>query len=122
MRMSSVSPKPVVVTMPARPILPSMSAFVMRVVACTIGAVMSAGRTAAFASSWRTPVLFRWLGEAGSVPEMDLRRSFNMGIGMILVVAAADVEATRAALLEAGEANAVAIGAIEAGTGGVHYA
>ena len=72
--------------------------------------------------SWRTPVLFRWLGEAGSVPEMDLRRSFNMGIGMILVVAAADVEATRAALLEAGEANAVAIGAIEAGTGGVHYA
>ena len=38
--------------------------------------------------SWRTPALFRWLGESGSVPEMDLRRAFNMGIGLILVVAA----------------------------------
>ena len=47
--MSNVSPKPVVVTMPARPILPSMSALVMSVVACTIGAVMSAGRTPALA-------------------------------------------------------------------------
>jgi phosphoribosylformylglycinamidine cyclo-ligase len=72
--------------------------------------------------SWRTPALFRWLGEAGSVPEMDLRRSFNMGIGLILVVAEADVAVVQAALLEAGEANAMTIGAVEAGTGGVHYA
>ena len=47
---------PAVVTTPARPILPSISALVMSVVACTIGAVMSAGRTPALASSWRTPV------------------------------------------------------------------
>jgi phosphoribosylformylglycinamidine cyclo-ligase len=72
--------------------------------------------------AWRTPPLFRWLGEAGSVPEMDLRRSFNMGIGLILVVAATDVDATQAALLDAGEANAVVIGEIEAGASGVHYA
>jgi phosphoribosylformylglycinamidine cyclo-ligase len=72
--------------------------------------------------SWRTPHLFRWLGESGSVPEMDLRRSFNMGIGLILVVAEADVSATQAALLDAGEANGMVIGAIEAGTGGVRYA
>ena len=38
-----MSPNPVVVTMPARPILPSISALVISVVACTIGAVMSAG-------------------------------------------------------------------------------
>ena len=37
LRMSSVSPKPVVVTMPARPILPSMRAFVMSVVAFATG-------------------------------------------------------------------------------------
>lgn len=73
-------------------------------------------------ASWRTPAIFRWLGEAGSVPEMDLRRSFNMGIGLILVVAPGDVDAVRAALLDAGEANAVAIGEIEAGAGGVQYA
>ena len=71
--------------------------------------------------AWRTPPLFRWLGEAGSVPEMDLRRSFNMGIGLILVVAATDVDATQAALLDAGEANAVVIGEIEAGASGVRY-
>ncbi len=65
--MSSVSPNPAVVTTPARPILPSMSAFVMSVVACTIGAVMSAGRTPALASSWRTPVRTPSSGAAGVV-------------------------------------------------------
>ena len=72
--------------------------------------------------SWRTPALFRWLGEAGSVPEMDLRRSFNMGIGLILVVAARDVAKVQAALLDAGEANTVVIGGVEARGSGVHYA
>lgn len=72
--------------------------------------------------AWRTPPLFRWLGEAGSVPEMDLRRSFNMGIGLILVVAPDRVSAVQAALLDAGEANSVVIGAIEAGTREVRYA
>jgi len=71
--------------------------------------------------SWRTPPLFRWLGESGSVPEMDLRRSLNMGIGLILVVAATDVTAVQTALLNAGEANSMVIGAIEAGAGEVRY-
>jgi phosphoribosylformylglycinamidine cyclo-ligase len=71
--------------------------------------------------SWRTPALFRWLGESGSVPEMDLRRALNMGIGLILVVAPTDVDAVQAALLSAGEANSTVIGAIEAGTGEVRY-
>jgi phosphoribosylformylglycinamidine cyclo-ligase len=72
--------------------------------------------------AWRTPPLFRWLGEAGSVPEMDLRRSFNMGIGLVLVVGAGDVDVVRRGLLDAGEANAVVIGSVEAGTDGVRYA
>ena len=53
---------------------------------------------------------------------MDLRRSFNMGIGLILVVGPGDVAAVQAALLDAGEANAVVIGGIEPGSGGVRYA
>lgn len=72
--------------------------------------------------AWRTPPLFRWLGESGSVPEMDLRRSFNMGIGLILVVAEPDVAGVQAALLEAGEANSLVIGAVERGEGEVRYA
>jgi phosphoribosylformylglycinamidine cyclo-ligase len=39
--------------------------------------------------SWETPAVFRWLGEAGSVPREDMFRTFNMGIGLVLVVAAA---------------------------------
>ncbi len=72
--------------------------------------------------SWRTPALFRWLGESGSVPEMDLRRAFNMGIGLILVVGPGELAAVQASLLDAGEANAVVIGGIEPGEGGVRYA
>jgi phosphoribosylformylglycinamidine cyclo-ligase len=72
-------------------------------------------------TSWRVPPIFRWLGESGRVPEYDLRRSFNMGIGMILAVAAKDVDAVRQKLLEAGEANSVVIGEIVAGNPEVQY-
>ncbi len=84
--------------------------------------ILPAGVTARVdRQSWLTPPLFRWLGEAGSVPEPDLRRAFNMGIGLILVVAPEHVDQVRASLRDAGEANAVVIGGIEAGTGGVRY-
>ena len=56
--------------------------------------------------------IFRWLGESGRVPEYDLRRALNMGIGMILVVAARDADAVRKDLLNAGEANSIVIGEI----------
>ncbi len=72
-------------------------------------------------TSWRVPTLFRWLGESGRVPEYDLRRSLNMGIGMILVTAAGDVDAVRKALLDAGEANSVVIGDIIKGEPEVQY-
>ena len=72
-------------------------------------------------TSWRVPPLFRWLGESGRVPEYDLRRALNMGIGLILVVAANDADAVRATLLNAGEANSIVIGDIIAGDQDVQY-
>ena len=72
-------------------------------------------------TTWRVPALFRWLGESGRVPEYDLRRSFNMGIGLILVVDPKQAEAVRADLLRAGEANSVVIGDIVAGDSEVRY-
>ncbi len=72
-------------------------------------------------TSWRVPAIFRWLGEYGRVPEYDLRRALNMGIGMILVVAAGDVDAVRQALLNAGEANSLVIGDIIKGEPQVEY-
>ncbi|MFO0388147.1 MAG: phosphoribosylformylglycinamidine cyclo-ligase [Alphaproteobacteria bacterium] len=42
--------------------------------------------------AWKLPPLFTWLQEAGNVPTEDMHRTFNCGIGMVLVVdkAAAD--------------------------------
>ena len=36
--------------------------------------------------SWRLPPLIRYLGQCGAVPEGELERTFNMGIGMVAVV------------------------------------
>ena len=42
----------------------------------------------------RLPVLpvFKWLAEQGGIAELELLRTFNCGIGMIAVVAAADAD------------------------------
>jgi phosphoribosylformylglycinamidine cyclo-ligase len=72
-------------------------------------------------TAWRVPAIFRWIGEAGRVPEYDLRRALNMGIGMVLVVAATDGDEVRQSLLEAGEANSVVIGDIVGGEPAVNY-
>ena len=73
-------------------------------------------------SSWRVPPIFRWIGEAGSVPEYDLRRTLNMGIGLIIATAPENVAKMSSALLEAGEANSAVIGEITAGEPEVVYA
>ncbi len=47
--------------------------------------------------SWPVPGIFRALQEKGRVGEREMYRTFNMGIGMALVVAAADADKTLAA-------------------------
>ncbi len=39
------------------------------------------------AASWTVPPLFRWLQQAGEVAADDMLRTFNMGIGLIIVTA-----------------------------------
>jgi phosphoribosylformylglycinamidine cyclo-ligase len=63
--------------------------------------------------SWEVPALFQWLHRAGGVPLDDMFRTFNMGLGLIVAVAAADVDDVLAALGAGGEANARVIGDIE---------
>ena len=48
-------------------------------------------------------------------------RTFNMGIGMVIVCAPGDAAAVRAALAAAGEPGVVEIGEIRAGSPGVDY-
>ncbi|MBC6983037.1 phosphoribosylformylglycinamidine cyclo-ligase [Caulobacter sp. 17J80-11] len=54
-------------------------------------------------SAWELPPLFQWLQETGNVSEHEMRRTFNCGVGFVLIVAAENVEPVLAALLNAGE-------------------
>ena len=55
------------------------------------------------AGAWEMPVVFKKLKEWGNVPWREMYRTFNMGIGMVLVVAPEDEEAVKAALRQAQE-------------------
>ncbi len=66
-------------------------------------------------STWPRPAVVGWLAEQG-VEEDELRRVFNLGIGMVAVVASAD-EATALTALHAAGVAAWSIGTIESGTG-----
>ncbi|KAJ1405040.1 PurM-like, C-terminal domain [Sesbania bispinosa] len=39
-----------------------------------------------YKDSWEVPTVFKWLQEAGKIEDSEMRRTFNMGIGMVLVV------------------------------------
>ena len=65
-------------------------------------------------SCWRRPPLFDWLADAGGIAEDEMRRTFNCGIGFVLVVAPAEVAAALAHLGEAGETASV-IGTVRRG-------
>jgi phosphoribosylformylglycinamidine cyclo-ligase len=54
-------------------------------------------------SSWQVPALFQLLRSIGNVPENDWRRTFNLGVGMILVVPASRTDAAQRTLRRAGE-------------------
>ena len=58
------------------------------------------------------PPVFRWLSQAGAVPHDDLLRTFNCGIGMV-VVAAKDKAEEIERLLAAGGTTPVRLGSIE---------
>jgi phosphoribosylformylglycinamidine cyclo-ligase len=64
------------------------------------------------AASWQRPAVFDWLQEQGNVEDMEMYRTFNNGIGMVVVVAAEQVDQALAVLKEAGE-DACLIGQIE---------
>ena len=68
--------------------------------------------------SYEIPPIFRLLQEKGGIEEKMMYNTYNMGLGMVVAVAAADVERTLAALREAGE-KACVVGSVEAGEKGV---
>ena len=55
------------------------------------------------AQSWPLPKLFQWLQQAGNVERQEMYRTFNCGIGMVVIVPANQAEAVQAFLAEQGE-------------------
>ena len=54
-------------------------------------------------NAWPLPPVFAWMQEVGGLSDHELRRTFNCGVGFMLIVAAEDAEPVLAALLNAGE-------------------
>jgi len=52
------------------------------------------------ASAWEVPPLFRLIQREGQVDEEEMYRAYNMGIGLVLVVAADEVDRALTALPE----------------------
>ena len=65
-------------------------------------------------ASWSLPPVFGWLAEQGGIERAELFRTFNCGVGMVVVVAAEAAAATVDILNSHGE-NAWLLGRVEAG-------
>lgn len=53
--------------------------------------------------AWTLPAVFQWLARSGGVDEREMLRTFNCGIGMIAIVAAARADEVAKLLTDAGE-------------------
>jgi phosphoribosylformylglycinamidine cyclo-ligase len=72
------------------------------------------------AASLRKPRVFGYIQREGGVPEEDMRRTFNLGVGMVLFVAPDRADAVIGVLGSAGE-EPYLIGELRAGERGVEF-
>ena len=71
--------------------------------------------------SWPIHSIFSLIQSMGNVPDSEMYRTLNMGIGLVIVVKKADAKKAIAKLKRLGE-QAYIIGQVEKGRGGVDYA
>jgi phosphoribosylformylglycinamidine cyclo-ligase len=69
--------------------------------------------------TWNRPAMFRWLQDAGQVPESDLWHTFNLGVGFCLVVSPESVAPVLELCQSCGH-KAWEMGRIEAGDAPAH--
>lgn len=70
--------------------------------------------------SWEIPAVFKILAERGEIPEDDLWRTFNMGVGMVLIVRPKHLKQVLESLKDAG-CQGFPMGNIVKGSAGVEY-
>jgi phosphoribosylformylglycinamidine cyclo-ligase len=71
-------------------------------------------------STWQQGAVFDWLAQHGNIADEEMLRTFNCGVGMVVVVDSKDVDAAISTLLALGE-NAWQIGRIDKGDGPVEF-
>ncbi len=54
-------------------------------------------------STWQRPAIFKWLQTTGNIAEMELLRTFNCGVGMVLVVPEHTINIVIDSLMKHGE-------------------
>ncbi|HEX8232593.1 MAG TPA: phosphoribosylformylglycinamidine cyclo-ligase [Caulobacteraceae bacterium] len=95
-----------------KPVLPLIKAGLIKACAHITGGglienpprVIAPGLTPRFDwTAWPLPPVFEWLRDMGAVADAEMRRTFNCGLGLILVVSPREAEPVLAALLNAGE-------------------
>lgn len=64
-------------------------------------------------STWEVPAIFKWFGKQGDVPYDDLLKTFNLGVGMVLIAEENKVDRLLANLRASGE-DPVVIGKLAA--------
>jgi phosphoribosylformylglycinamidine cyclo-ligase len=106
-----------------KPVLPLLKAGLIKACAHITGGglienpprVIREGLEARFDwASWALPPVFQWLQATGGVSDEEMRRTFNCGVGLMLVVSPQNAEPVIAALLNAGE-DAFVCGQLAAG-------
>jgi phosphoribosylformylglycinamidine cyclo-ligase len=70
-------------------------------------------------ANWTLPPVFAWLMRQGSIPATEMARTFNCGIGMVLVVSADKIQNLQQILQSEGE-TVFAIGRVVASSGSPH--
>jgi len=71
-------------------------------------------------SSWQQGAVFDWLAQHGNIADEEMLRTFNCGVGMVVVVDNKDVDTALSTLLALGE-SAWKIGRIDQGAGPVEF-
>jgi len=106
----------------ARPLVKGMAHITGGGITENLPRVLPAGTEAVVRlDAWNVPPIFQWLERAGGVPREDMLRTFNMGIGLILVVSRDRTAEVVDQIRNAGESGANVIGSIEPGGAGVVY-
>jgi phosphoribosylformylglycinamidine cyclo-ligase len=67
--------------------------------------------------SWKVPTLFEWLQKSGGIAPDEMRRAFNMGVGLVLAVREPDAASILSAI-----SGSWPIGRIIPGPKGIRYA